>query len=60
MLEDGRSRIRIAMKYFFFNIPNLSSRFTALESTQLLTEMSTVPKSHVLNKIRDDGSRPEL
>jgi hypothetical protein len=40
MLHDGRSRVRFPMRSFFYLL-NLSSRTTALQSTQPLTEMST-------------------
>jgi hypothetical protein len=40
-LDVGRPRVRFPMcSLGFFNIPNPSSRNMALESTQLLTEMS--------------------
>jgi hypothetical protein len=41
MLQAGRSRIRVPMRWIFFNWPNPSSRTMALGSTQPLTEMST-------------------
>jgi hypothetical protein len=41
MLQAGRSRDRVPMKGIFSNLPNPSCRTMALESTQLLTEMST-------------------
>jgi hypothetical protein len=41
MLQAGRSRVRVPMKWIFFNLPNLSSCNMALGSTQPLTEMST-------------------
>jgi hypothetical protein len=31
MLQAGRSRVRIPMKWIFFNLPNSSSRNMALE-----------------------------
>jgi hypothetical protein len=40
-LQAGRSRDRIPDEVDFFNLPNPSSRSTALRSTQPLTEMST-------------------
>jgi hypothetical protein len=44
MLQTGRSRDRVPMRWIFFNLPNLSGRTMALGvlgSTQPLTEMST-------------------
>jgi hypothetical protein len=42
MLQAGRSRVRVPMRWiFFFNLPNPSSHTMALGSTQPLTEMST-------------------
>jgi hypothetical protein len=41
MLQAGRSRVRILMRWIFSNLPNPSSRTMVLRSTQLLTEMST-------------------
>jgi hypothetical protein len=41
MLQAGRSRFRVPMRWIFFNLPNHSSRTMTLGSTQLLTEMST-------------------
>jgi hypothetical protein len=45
MLQDGKSGVRFSMRsldfFFFFNLPNPSSRIMALGSTQPLTEMST-------------------
>jgi hypothetical protein len=41
MLQAGRSRVRVPMRWIFFNSPNPSSRTMALGSTQPLTEMST-------------------
>jgi hypothetical protein len=41
MLQAGRSRVRVPMKWIFFSWPNPSSRIMALGSTQPLTEMST-------------------
>jgi hypothetical protein len=42
MLQAGRSRVRVPMRWiFFFNLPNPSSRTMALGSTQPLTEVST-------------------
>jgi hypothetical protein len=41
MLHAGRSRVRVPMRWIFLNWPNLSSRTTALRSTQPLREMST-------------------
>jgi hypothetical protein len=41
MLQAGRSRVRIPMRWIFFNWPNPSSRTMAPGSTQALTEMST-------------------
>jgi hypothetical protein len=39
MLQAGRSRVRVPMKWIFFNWLNPSSRTMALGSTQPLTEM---------------------
>jgi hypothetical protein len=41
MLQAGMSRVRVSMRWIFFNLLNPSSRTTALGSTQPLTEMST-------------------
>jgi hypothetical protein len=41
MLQAGRLRVRVPMRWIFFNWPNPSSRTMALGSTQPLTEMST-------------------
>jgi hypothetical protein len=41
MLQAGRSRDRVPMKWIFFNEPNLSNHIMALGSTQPVTEMST-------------------
>jgi hypothetical protein len=41
MLQTGRSRVRVPMRWLFFNWPNPSSRTMTLGSTQPLTEMST-------------------
>jgi hypothetical protein len=40
MLQAGRSRVRVPMSGFFFNLPNPSSRIMALGSVQPLREMS--------------------
>jgi hypothetical protein len=42
MLQAGKSRVRIPMRWnFFFNLPNPSNRTMVLVSTQPLTNMST-------------------
>jgi hypothetical protein len=42
MPEVGRSGVRFPMRsFYFFNLPNPSSRNMALGSTQPLTEIST-------------------
>jgi hypothetical protein len=41
MLQAGRSRVRVPMRWIFFNCPNSSSCTMALGSTQPLIEMST-------------------
>jgi hypothetical protein len=41
MLQAGRSRVRVPMRWIFFNWPNSSSRTMALGSTEALTEMSS-------------------
>jgi hypothetical protein len=41
MLQAGRSRNRVQMRWIFSNLPNPSGRTMALGSTQPLTEMST-------------------
>jgi hypothetical protein len=41
MLQAGRSRVRVPMRWIFFNLPNPSSRIMALGSAQPLMEMST-------------------
>jgi hypothetical protein len=41
MLQAGRSRDRVPMRWIFYNLPNPSGRTMALGSTQPLTEMST-------------------
>jgi hypothetical protein len=40
MLQAGRLRVRVPMRWIFFSVPNPSSRTMALGSTQPLTEMS--------------------
>jgi hypothetical protein len=40
-LQTGRSRVRVPMRWIFFNWHNPSSRIIALESTLSLTQMST-------------------
>jgi hypothetical protein len=40
MLQAERSRVRVPMRWIFFDLPNPSSRIMALGSTQPLTEMS--------------------
>jgi hypothetical protein len=40
MLQAGRSRVRVPMRWIFFKWPNPSSRTMALGPTQPLTEMS--------------------
>jgi hypothetical protein len=42
MLQTGRSRVRVPMRWIFFNWPNPSSQTMALGSTQPLTQMSTM------------------
>jgi hypothetical protein len=41
MLQAGRSRVQVLMRWIFLNSPNPSGRTMALGSTQPLTEMST-------------------
>jgi hypothetical protein len=41
MLQAGRSRDRVPMRWIFSDLPNPSGRTMALGSTQPLTEMST-------------------
>jgi hypothetical protein len=41
MLQAGRSPVRVPDEADFLNLPNPSSRTTALGSNQPLTEMST-------------------
>jgi hypothetical protein len=41
MLQAGRSRVRVPVRWIFFSWPNPSSRIMALGSTQPLTDMST-------------------
>jgi hypothetical protein len=41
MLQTGRSRDRVPVRWIFSNLPNPSGRTMALGSTQPLTEMST-------------------
>jgi hypothetical protein len=41
MLQAGRSRVRVLMRWIFFNWPNPSSRTMAQGSTQPLAEVST-------------------
>jgi hypothetical protein len=41
MLQAGRSRDRVPMRWIFSNLPNPSGCTIALGSTQPLTEMST-------------------
>jgi hypothetical protein len=42
MLQAGKSRYRVPMRWIFSNRPNLSSRTVALGTTQPLTEMSII------------------
>jgi hypothetical protein len=42
MLHTGRSPVQVQDEVNFFNLHNPSSRTMALESTQTLTEMSTM------------------
>jgi hypothetical protein len=41
MLQTGRSRDQVPIRWIFSNLPNLSGRTMALGSTQPLTEMSS-------------------
>jgi hypothetical protein len=41
MLQAGRSRDRVPMRWIFSNLSNPSGRTMALGSTETLTEMST-------------------
>jgi hypothetical protein len=41
VLQAERLRVRVPMRWIFFNLPNPSSHIMALRSTQPLTEMST-------------------
>jgi hypothetical protein len=41
MLQAERSRVRVLIRWIFFNLPNPSSRNMALGSIQPITEMST-------------------
>jgi hypothetical protein len=41
MLQTGRSRVRVLIRWIFSNLPDPSGRTMALGSTQPLTEMST-------------------
>jgi hypothetical protein len=41
MLQAGRSRDRVPMRWIFLNVPNPSSHAWPLGSTQPLTEVST-------------------
>jgi hypothetical protein len=41
MLQAGRSRVRVLMRWIFFNLPNSSGRTMALGSTQPVTEIIT-------------------
>jgi hypothetical protein len=41
MLQVGRSRVRVPMRWIIFNLPNPSSLTMALGSTQPLTGIST-------------------
>jgi hypothetical protein len=41
MLQAGRSRDRVPIRWIFSNLPNPSGRTMALGSIQPLTEMST-------------------
>jgi hypothetical protein len=42
MLQAGRSRVRVQMRWIFFHLPKPSSRTKAMGSTQPLTEMITM------------------
>jgi hypothetical protein len=41
MLQAGRSRVRVPMRWISFNLPNPARRTMGLGSTQPLTEMCT-------------------
>jgi hypothetical protein len=41
MPQAGKSRVRVSVRWIFFDSPNPSSRTMALGSTEPLTEMST-------------------
>jgi hypothetical protein len=58
MLQAGRSRVRVPMRWIFFNSPNPSSCTMALGSTQPLTEMSTTNLPG--GKWRPDGKADNL
>jgi hypothetical protein len=51
MLQAGRSRDRVPMRWIFSNLPNPSGRNMAAGSTQPLTEMST----RILKKKKPGG-----
>jgi hypothetical protein len=53
MIQSGRSRFRVPMRWNFFNWPNPYSRTLALWSTQPLTEMST---RNLLGNKREAGA----
>jgi hypothetical protein len=41
MLQAGRSRVRVPMRWIFFKLPNPYSQTMALGSTRAVTDMST-------------------
>jgi hypothetical protein len=55
MLQTGRSRDRVSMRWAFSNLPNPTSRTITLRYTQPLTEMST---SNLKKKTSGDKERP--
>jgi hypothetical protein len=50
MPQARRSRVRVPMRWIFFNLPNPSSRTMALGSTQPLREIST--RNLTVGKVR--------
>jgi hypothetical protein len=60
MLQAGRSRDRVPMRWIFLNLPNPSGRTMALGSPQPLTEMNTKNFKKETNLGVKGGRRVEL
>jgi hypothetical protein len=61
MLQAGRSRDRVPMRWIFSNLPNPSDRIMGPGVTQLLTEMGTRNlKKKTVGKLRPARSADNL